>query len=184
MQSIQRKRGYRHTSESSSTSKDKSQSPSTDASGTFSGSQTPASSLRTLPSTSNTPQKERQIDSARWSHLKPSLQKLLHFHESELSFYHYFLKIDFNDFIHTTFLDIAVSHEPLLYAVAGFAAYHRTLREPNGALKDFLSYYSRSMTLLRESIQDKQKTSEATLLTILQLATFEVTKSFFARFWG
>ncbi|KAL9105329.1 MAG: hypothetical protein Q9227_009474 [Pyrenula ochraceoflavens] len=173
MQSLQRKRGYRHTSESSSTSKDKSLSPSTDASTTFSGSQTPASSLRTLPLSRITPRARRVADSSRWSHLTPSIQDLLQFHEEEISHYHYFLKTDFNDFIHTTFIDLAISYEPLLYAVAGFAAYHRTLRQPDGALKDFLTHYGSAMKLLRKSLSAGQPRTEATLLTILQLATFE-----------
>lgn len=175
MQSLQRRRGYRHPSESSSTSKDKSQSPSTDASGPFSTSATPASSLRTMPKSPADHPVDHKSDSSRWTHLKPSLQRLLEFHQQEVTFYHYFLKYDLDDFIHTTFVDIAVSYEPLLYAVTGFAAYHRSLRQSDGELKDFLGHYSKSMSLLRDGLQKGQKHCEASLLTILQLATFEVS---------
>ena len=76
-------------------------------------------------------------------------------------------------FLRNTLLESAVTFKPLLYAVAGFASYHHTLTMPDGKLSDFLYYYNRSVSLLRESLT-KEQHSVATLLTILQLGTIEV----------
>lgn len=93
-----------------------------------------------------------------------------------MSHYHYFMKYDSTDYMRTTLLEIAIRNESLLYAVVGFAAYHHTLTRPNGKIQDFLKYYNKSISLLRVSIRMNQKQNVATLLTILQLASFEVFK--------
>lgn len=77
------------------------------------------------------------------------------------------------DFIHTELIDLALTYEPLLYAVVAFAAYHHTLKQPDGQITDFLSYYSKSLNLLMKSLAKGVKPTEATLLTVLQLTTFE-----------
>ena len=78
-----------------------------------------------------------------------------------------------DDFIHTELIDLALTYEPLLYAVVAFAAYHHTLRQPDGQLTKFLSYYSKSLNLLMKSLVRGANPTEATLLTVLQLTTFE-----------
>lgn len=65
-------------------------------------------------------------------------------------------------------------NESLLYALVGFAAYHRTIQNPSGNISEFLQYYNKSVTLLLEAFKKGGKQSTATLLTILQLATIEV----------
>ena len=92
-----------------------------------------------------------------------------------MTYYHYFFKIDTTDWIHTDFIDLAISFEPLLYAVTGFAAYHHTIRhKPNGSVSTFLQYYSKSLSLLRKHLENQPKSfTEAVILTVLQLATFE-----------
>jgi len=70
---------------------------------------------------------------------------------------------------------MAIRDEALLYAVVGFAAYHYTLRNSSGKMKEFLQYYNRSVTLLLGFLKRKEKHTAATLLTILQLATIEVS---------
>ncbi|KAK4981349.1 hypothetical protein LTR28_003159, partial [Elasticomyces elasticus] len=45
--------------------------------------------------------------------------------------------------------------------------------KPNGTIPDFLRYYDRSVSLLRISLAKNQRCTVATLLTNLQLATFE-----------
>ncbi|EOD43211.1 putative c6 finger domain protein [Neofusicoccum parvum UCRNP2] len=92
---------------------------------------------------------------------------------NNITCHHYCLKYDGADFMRTTLLEIAVHNDHLLYAVVGFAAYHHTLIRPNGRIADFLSYYNRSVQLLRLSLQRNQRRTPATLLTILQLATIE-----------
>lgn len=70
---------------------------------------------------------------------------------------------------------MALEYEPLLYAVVAFAAYHHTLEQPQGKINDFLKYYNQSIQLLLKSLASGEKHSEATLATVLQLSTFEVS---------
>jgi hypothetical protein len=84
------------------------------------------------------------------------------------------MRMESAEFVHTTILDQALTYDPLLYAVVGFAAWHYALEQADGRLNDFLKYYHRSLTLLRESLASKEKRGEGMLLTTLQLATFEV----------
>lgn len=91
-----------------------------------------------------------------------------------MSYLHYFMRLDPTDFIHREFVQLAIDYEPLLYAIVGFAAYHFTLKQPNGKLQTFLPYYSRSVYLLRKTLESGQKHTDATIMTILQLTTFEV----------
>ncbi|KAG9946881.1 hypothetical protein KCU98_g18318, partial [Aureobasidium melanogenum] len=83
------------------------------------------------------------------------------------------MKYDSGDFLKTTFLEIALGYEPLLYAITAFSAYHHTLAKPGGKLSSFLGYYNKSVSLLRQSLERSPRHTVATLLTILQLATFE-----------
>ena len=110
---------------------------------------------------------------SKWAHLKEDVQKYLEFHQDHITHYHYIIHCDPGNFFHTDLIDLALTYEPLLYAVVGFAAYYHTLRQPEGKLSSFLSYYSRSLSLLMQSLQSGQPRTEATILTILQLATFE-----------
>ena len=96
------------------------------------------------------------------------------YHRDQLSYHHYSLKYDGGDFLKTTFLEIALGYEPLLYAITAFAAYFHTLESPNGKVQQFLGYYDKSVSLLRQSLVKSPRHTVATLLTILQLATFEV----------
>jgi Fungal specific transcription factor domain len=90
-----------------------------------------------------------------------------------MTYYHYFFKLDNNDFLHTEFIDLALENDSLLYAVVGFAVYHYTLQQPDGKLSHFLDYYSKAVSLLRSSLEQGRSRTPATFLTILQLATFE-----------
>jgi hypothetical protein len=101
------------------------------------------------------------------------MQKHLHFQRDFLTYYHYFFKVDPSDWIHTELIDEALSYEPLLYAVVGFAAYHYEVRQPNARLSHFLGYHSRALEMLRHSLESGQSYTPAMLLTVLQLATFE-----------
>lgn len=96
------------------------------------------------------------------------------YHRDHLTHHHYAIKYDGGDFLKSTFLEIALSYEPLLYAITAFSAYFHTLALPNGKVQQFLGYYDKSVSLLRQSLMKNPKHTVATLLTILQLATFEV----------
>ncbi|KIX02340.1 uncharacterized protein Z518_08281 [Rhinocladiella mackenziei CBS 650.93] len=150
------------------TGRDQASPQSTDVSESCSRDETPASSLRTIANSA-----EMQARQAKIRSLKPDIQKYLQFQQEYMTYYHYFYKLDPTDFVHGEFIDLALSYEPLLYAVVGFAAYHYELQQPNPKLSHFLGYHSKSLSMLRKSLEKNAKVTEATLLTVLQLATFE-----------
>lgn len=112
--------------------------------------------------------------SRKWAELPRDLLFYLNYHRTHVTDYHYAFKYDQDDFLKTTFLEIAVRSEPLLYAVVGFSAYLYSVAKGDGKINDFLGYYNKSVTTLRISLTNNQKPTVATLLTILQLATIEV----------
>ena len=109
-----------------------------------------------------------------WSHLPQDLQHYLEYHRTHLTFHHYSFKHDANHFLHHILVEQALKYDPLLYAVVGFSAYQSTVKRSDGRIQDFLGYYNKSVSLLRKSLSDNQEHTDATMLTILQLATFEV----------
>lgn len=109
-----------------------------------------------------------------WSHLSQDLKFYLEYHTTRLNYHHYFFKHDANHFLHNILVEHALQYDPLLYAVVGFAAFQFTVTRPDGKIQDFLGYYNKSVSLLRKSLVENQKHTDATMLTILQLATFEV----------
>jgi hypothetical protein len=148
--------------------KDQPSPPSTEASDTQSRDETPASSLRTTTNSA-----DMQARNAKIRALKPDLQRYLQFQQDYMTYYHYFYKLDPTDFIHCEMIDLALNYEPLLYAVVGFAAYHYELQQENPKLSHFLGYHSKSLSMLRKSLSKRDPVREGTLLTVLQLATFE-----------
>ncbi|KAB5576563.1 hypothetical protein GE09DRAFT_626276 [Coniochaeta sp. 2T2.1] len=108
-----------------------------------------------------------------WSALPQEIQFYLHYFSENITHYHYCLVTDSEDFFKLILPSIALRHEALLYAIVGFAAYHHTLRIPNGQIKEFLQYYNKSVTLLLGFLKKKEKHDIGTLLTILQLAAIE-----------
>lgn len=110
-----------------------------------------------------------------FSALPPDLQFYLNYFIENITHYHYCMVIDSDDFYRTFLPSMALRHEALLYAVVGFAAYHHTLKNPNGQIKEFLQYYNKSVTLLLGFLKKKERNNIGTLLTILQLATIEVS---------
>lgn len=110
-----------------------------------------------------------------WRHLPPDFRTYLDYYAEHITHWKYGVHTDFDDFFHTTFINLALQNEPLLYAVIGFAAFKRTLQDPNGQIHDFLQYYTHSVTLLLGILKKREEKHDvATLLTILQLATLEV----------
>lgn len=94
-----------------------------------------------------------------------------------MSFYHYGLTIDCRGFVHNYLITQALNNDALLYAVVAFAAYHHAVRAkdpPHNSVHAFLPYYTKSLSLLRISLEQTQKGTVAHLLTILQLAALEV----------
>lgn len=111
----------------------------------------------------------------RWnSQLPDDVRFYLLFHQEFLSFHHYFQKQNSEVFIRQGLVDFALQYEPLLYALVGFAAYHHSFQTTTGNLSTFLKYYNKALSLLRKSLGSGEKHSEATLITILVLTTFEV----------
>jgi hypothetical protein len=110
----------------------------------------------------------------KWAELPGDIRFYLQYSRTYLTHHHWGLKLDRSNFVSRTLIEVALCFEPLLYAVVGYAAYHHTLTKPDGQLQDFLGYYQKSVSLLRQSF--KKKPSFATILTVLQLATIEVCK--------
>lgn len=107
-------------------------------------------------------------------HKDPKICLLLNYRVNHMSHYHYGLCQDSHNFVATFILEQALKFEPLLYALVAFVAYHRTMLKPDGAIEDFLPYYSKALLLLWKSLQKEQEDQVAVLLTMLQLAVLEV----------
>ncbi|KAH0544315.1 hypothetical protein FGG08_001578 [Glutinoglossum americanum] len=174
-QSPSRRRRLNRTVSEPSLLTDRSPSPSVESSMTFSGPYLGSPSSRALRNVPlNTPSPDLGSDSGTdWSLLSKDLQFYLNYHRNHLTFHHYLMLYDAQDFLRTTFLDMAVKDEPLLYAVAGFSAFHHTITLPDGRIQAFLTYYDKSVSLLLLSLRKNQRHTASTLLAILQLASFE-----------
>jgi hypothetical protein len=105
------------------------------------------------------------------------LQFYLNYFRNHMSIHHYSLKRDTYGFLKGDFLNWAMKFEPLKYAVAGYAAYFHTLSQPDGRMSNFLQFYNESVSRLRISITKNKKQGLATFLTILQLASIEVSQT-------
>lgn len=160
----------RKLSDSSSSKPHQSTSPSTESS----ISNTRLRPVRTTSRQSTPPVISRN---PRWSALPKDVRYYLKFHQQHMSHHHYAFKYDGGDFLKTTFLEIAINDgsAALLYAILAFAAYHHDVAHNKSDISGFLSYYNRSIAFLQQSLK-KQRHNVATLLTILQLATIEVSQ--------
>lgn len=134
------------------------------------------------PSASRTNSKQSVVSGvlqhSRLSTLSKEDRAYLRYHQENLTYHHYAFKYDAGDFLRTTFLEIAMndSSQALLFAIIAFAAYHRSIERQDFKISVFLSYYNKSITLLHQSLMSK-KPGIATLLTVLQLATIEVSST-------
>ncbi|KAK1465888.1 hypothetical protein CMEL01_11880 [Colletotrichum melonis] len=160
---LQRTGGTRHGSETPSHEGTKSASPSTS---TASSQTTTAYTMPDLTILS-------LGGHADWSHLPPDLRQHLEYFCENVTHYHYCMLTDAHEFFRVILPNFALQNEALLYAVVGFAAYQRTIQDPNGKMEEFLKYYNKSVILLLNSLKRKEKHNIAMLLTVLQLATIE-----------
>ncbi|KAL2267633.1 hypothetical protein VTJ83DRAFT_4910 [Remersonia thermophila] len=108
-----------------------------------------------------------------WTFLPHELQFYLGYFYDKITYFHYGMVNDADDFFRSIMPNLAMTHEALLYAMVGFAAYHHVMKNPNGKIHEFLQYYSRSVRLLLDCLSKEKKYSLGTLFTILQLATIE-----------
>lgn len=109
-----------------------------------------------------------------WAHLPADCQFYLDYHRNHLDHHAYFFRHRCDYFLHNILPTLALMYEPLLFSVVGFAAFQMALKKPGGKIEDFLDYYNRSVTGLRRSLAGGEPHSETMILTVLQLATFEV----------
>jgi len=93
-----------------------------------------------------------------WSHLPPDLQFYLTYFYKNITHLHYALKFDSGNFLRTTFLDAALRNEALLYAVVGFSAFQRTLRNPAGKNTRLFGVLQQSGILTAQFIEKRRKT--------------------------
>jgi hypothetical protein len=154
----------RHGSETPSQEDNKSSSPASSAA-TTGGFISPINQTSDFP-----PVSAAQLD---WTNLPWEYQSHLEWFSTHITHYHYSMVQDKDRFFTKMLVSYAIRNEALLNALVGFAAYHRTLQNPNGKLEDFLHYYNKSVTMLLGFLKRKEKHDVTTLLTILQLATIE-----------
>ena len=126
------------------------------------------------PRASESSTHRRTTSNKRLPVLTNDLKLALTYARTKLGTQHYGFKYHDSPFLRNTLIEVALRFEPLLYAVAGFAAYHHTLSKSSGRIGDFLAFYTKSVSSLRVSLKETQKPSVGTLLTVLQLATIEV----------
>jgi uncharacterized membrane protein YfhO len=112
-----------------------------------------------------------------WSHLPQDLQFYLSYFSENLTVNHFAIKHDSEDFLRIDFLDAALRNDALLYAVVGFSAFQHTLTNPRGKMQDFLQYYNKAVSLLLRTLTRGGRHNVGILLTMLQLATIEVSRS-------
>ncbi|KAG8531604.1 uncharacterized protein KY384_003234 [Bacidia gigantensis] len=93
--------------------------------------------------------------------------------QSDVSYHHYFFKHDADHFLHVHLIEEALLFDPLLYAVVGFAAFQYRVKHGHGDSLEFLEYYNKSVSTLRQSLASGEPHKDGTMLTVLQLATFE-----------
>jgi Fungal specific transcription factor domain len=113
-----------------------------------------------------------------WSHLPSDLQFYLGYFCENVTHNHYAMKHDSEDFLRTDFLDAALRNKALLHAVVGFSAFQHTLTNPRGRMQDFLQYYNKAVSFLLGLLTGGKRHNLGILLTILQLATIEVSRHF------
>jgi hypothetical protein len=122
-------------------------------------------------------QTAKQAGKSSSTNLPQDVKFYLNYFRNHMSHHHYSLKRDSGNFLKTDFLEMALRHEPLRYAVVGYAAYFHTLSKPDGRMSNFLQYYNESVSRLRASITKSRKQTLSTFCTILQLASIEVRRS-------
>lgn len=111
------------------------------------------------------------------SDLPPAHRFYLDYQRGHMSYYHYGLTLDARGFVHNYLITQSLNDDALLYAVVAFAAYHHAVRAkdpPHNTVQAFLPFYTKSLNLLRTSLEKTQKGTVAHLLTVLQLAALEV----------
>ncbi|KAI4844912.1 hypothetical protein E4T44_05924 [Aureobasidium sp. EXF-8845] len=133
----------------------------------------PAAQLQVSDHTSRELLKSKRLCHSSWAHLPLDMKFYITYHQDKLSHQYYAMKNDSGGFLKTTFLEIALGYDPLLYAITAFSAYQYSLTRPDGELQSFLGFYDKSISLLRHSLKKSSVYTVATLLTILQLATVE-----------
>ncbi|EFR05282.1 hypothetical protein MGYG_08293 [Nannizzia gypsea CBS 118893] len=154
------------------TSQDASVSPASDVTAHSTGSHSPTAHADTFwDPHDDIPDSASSI--ADTPSLSDDVKFFLGYHTQHITHTHYMMKSVAAKFISEDLMKYALEYEPLLYAVVAFSAYHYSIRHPNGRLYTFLQYYNKSVSSLLFSLKSHQPHKDATILTILQLTTFE-----------
>jgi hypothetical protein len=161
---------FRDSSHTPGSFLDQSTSPSTEASSTVPPTARPSLSRKGSAQTAKIVPAMKSISSKTLD-----VQFYLDYFRNHITMHHYSLKRDTHNFLKGDFLAQAMKFEPLKYAVAGYAAYFHTLAQPDGRMSTFLHFYNESVSRLRATITKNKKQGLATFLTILQLASIEVS---------
>lgn len=123
------------------------------------------------------------MQNARWNQLPDDIKMLLTYYRDNLTDHHYLLRDGHGGIIKKVLLERAVNDESqaLLYAVVAFATYYYTREHGDASVVNsqpgvppFLVPQGKSIALLQKSLRHGNP-DVTTLLTILQLATMEVS---------
>ncbi|KAG2413655.1 hypothetical protein HFD88_002844 [Aspergillus terreus] len=152
-------------SDTPGSAKEASSSPSTEASSRFESTSARSASISLFPTDA--------FGFPSTAHLPDDLQFYLSFYQESLTYRHFFLRAGSTHFVHHSIIELALQYDPLLYAVVGFAAYHHCVQTGEGKLYTFLKHYNTALKMLRKSLSTGEAHSEATLITVLVLTTFE-----------
>jgi len=113
----------------------------------------------------------------RFLSLDRDIQWYLNYHRSHITHHHYHLAHGSSDFVTYYIVEQCLTSDSLLYAVLSFTAYHHAVASPDGKSIDFLRYYGQALNYLGKVIANRKKMRTQTLLTILQLASLEVSRA-------
>ncbi|KAF3480821.1 uncharacterized protein GIQ15_06168 [Arthroderma uncinatum] len=171
-QQIARKHNALNSEAKITTGQDTSASPASDMTAHSTGSHSPmANADASVDPSVGTPDSASSV--ADTSNCSDEVRFFLGYHTQHITHSHYMMKSIAAKFISEDMMRYALEYEPLLYAVVAFSAYHYSIRHPNGRLYTFLQYYNKSVSSLLHSLKSRQPHKDATILTILQLTTFE-----------
>lgn len=112
---------------------------------------------------------------ARIRNLPETEKFYVHYYRTGVSHHHYGLQVDRGSLLRAAMLNHAMSDDALYNAVIAFAAYLFTVSKDDGEMQDFLPYYSKALTGLRNTLQQKKAPTLTSLMTMLQLALLEVS---------
>lgn len=114
--------------------------------------------------------------SQRFRSLDQDVQWYLNYHRSHITHHHYHLTHSSRNFVSYYLIEQSLTSDSLLYAIVTFTAYHYAVAMQDSRTAVYLGYYGKALNHLAQVIANRRKMRTQTLLTVLQLANFEVCR--------